>query len=63
MIRAFEPLIGKLEKYINKSIDKGFISSSGPSVVKFEDKWAKYCNRKYGVSDQMHVALQLALKF
>ena len=34
MIRVFEPLIGKLEKHINKSIDKGFISSSGPSQSK-----------------------------
>jgi perosamine synthetase len=64
MIRVFEPLIGNLEKkYINKSIDKGFISSSGPSVGKFEDQWAKYCNRKYGVSvSNGTVALQLSLK-
>ena len=43
MIRVFEPLLGHIEKkYINESINKGFVSSSGPSVYNFENKWAKY---------------------
>ena len=64
MIRVFEPLLGKIEKkYINQSLDKGFISSSGPSVLNFENKWAKYCKRKYGVAvSNGTVALQLAIK-
>ena len=64
MIRVFEPLLGKIEKkYLNNSLSNGFISSSSPSVEKFEKNWAKYCNRKYGVSvSNGTVALQLALK-
>ena len=64
MIRVFEPLLGHIEKkYINESINKGFVSSSGPSVYNFENKWAKYCNRKYGVAvSNGTVALQLAIK-
>ena len=64
MIRVFEPLLGKIEKkYLNKSLSNGFISSSSPSVEKFEKDWAQYCNRKYGISvSNGTVALQLALK-
>ena len=64
MIRVFEPLLGKIEKkYIAQSLNKGFISSSGPSVLNFENKWAKYCKRKYGVAvSNGTVALQLAIK-
>ena len=52
-----------MDKYIYNSINKGFVSSSGPSVQKFEKKWANYCDRKYGVSvSNGTVALQLALK-
>jgi perosamine synthetase len=64
MIRVFEPLLGKTEKkFINKSLNNGYVSSSGPSVIQFEKKWAQYCDRKYGVSvSNGTVALQLALK-
>ena len=64
MIRVFEPLLGKIEKkFINKSLNNGYVSSSGPSVIEFEKKWALYCDRKYGVSvSNGTVALQLALK-
>ena len=37
MIRVFEPKLGLVEKkFIYNSINKGFVSSSGPSVQKFE---------------------------
>ena len=64
MIRVFEPSIGELEKkFVNRSLNSGEISSSGPAVIEFERKWAKYCNRKYGVSvSNGTVALQLSLK-
>lgn len=64
MIKVFQPLVGEIEKeFVNKSLNLGEISSSGPAVIEFEKKWAKYCNRKYGVSvANGTVALQLALK-
>lgn len=64
MIKVFNPTIGSVEKkFICSSLQKGLISSSGPSVIEFEKKWAAYCNRKYGVSvANGTVALQLALR-
>ena len=54
--------MGKLKKYLNNSEQRFYILKS-PSVEKFEKNWAKYCNRKYGVSvSNGTVALQLALK-
>ena len=60
--RVFEPKLGLVEKFIYNSINKGFVSSSGPSVQKFE-KNGQIIDRKYGVSvSNGTVALQLALK-
>ena len=39
-------LKGREKKYLIKSINDGFISSSGPFVKKFEKKFAKRVNRK-----------------
>lgn len=33
-----------------KTLENGWFSSSGPTVKEFEDKWAQYCNRQFGVS-------------
>ncbi|MDD4979796.1 MAG: aminotransferase class I/II-fold pyridoxal phosphate-dependent enzyme [Candidatus Omnitrophica bacterium] len=57
------PNIGRLEKnYINTTIDKGFISTYGPYVSEFEEKFAKYLETKKAVSTQsgtaaLHIAL------
>ena len=56
-------LKGKEKKYLIKSINDGFISSSGPFVKKFEKKFAKRVNRKYAVSvSNGTAALQLAFE-
>lgn len=57
------PNVGELEKrYINDAIDRGFVSTFGPLVAEFEEKFAKYLNVKKGVSAQsgtaaIHIAL------
>lgn len=45
------PLLTEREKeLLTECIDTGWISSEGPFVKEFEDKFAKYVGRKYGVS-------------
>jgi len=57
------PNVGELEKrYINDAIDRGFVSTFGPLVAEFEEKFAGYLNVKNGVSTQsgtaaIHIAL------
>jgi perosamine synthetase len=57
------PNVGELEKrYINDAIDRGFVSTFGPLVVEFEEKFAKYLNIEKAVSTQsgtasIHIAL------
>ena len=43
-------LSGNELKYLTECIKSGWISSSGAFVKKFEEKYAKYCGCKYGVS-------------
>jgi len=69
MIKKFkipvnEPhLLGNEKKYLLQCIKDGFISSSGPFVKKFEDKFAKKLNRKYAISvSNGTAALQLAFE-
>ena len=59
-----EPLLkGNEKKYLLNCINSGYISSTGPYVEKFENKFSKYFNRKYGVSvSNGTAALQLALE-
>ena len=59
-----EPLLaGNEKKYLLKCLKDGFISSSGPFVKKFENKFAKRVNRKYGISvNNGTAALQLAFE-
>lgn len=63
MIPVCEPLIGKKElEYVTDCIKTGWISSSGKYIEEFEDKWASYCGRKYGIAvSNGTTALQLAL--
>jgi len=57
------PNVGKLEKqYLNKAIDTGYVSTIGPFVPEFEEKFANYLGIKKAVSTQsgtaaIHMAL------
>ncbi len=51
MIPVNEPLLdGNEKKYLAECIDTGWISSEGPFVSKFEEMFAEFCGRKYGVA-------------
>lgn len=46
-----EPLIdGNEKKYLKECIETGWISSEGPFVKKFEEKFAKRMGRKHGIA-------------
>ena len=46
-----EPLlIGNEKKYLSECIDTGWISSEGPFVQRFEQEFASYVGRKYGIA-------------
>jgi perosamine synthetase len=51
MIPVNEPLLdGEEKKYLVECIDTGWISSEGPFVKEFEEKFAARVGRKYGVA-------------
>jgi perosamine synthetase len=51
VIPVSEPLLTEREsEYVGACIKTGWISSSGPAIEEFEQKWSQYCGRKYGVS-------------
>ena len=51
VIPVCEPLIGKKEfKYVQECLKTGWISSNGRFISEFEEKWADYCNMKYGIA-------------
>jgi len=62
-IPVCEPFLNGNElKYVNDCINTGWISSSGKYVKAFEEKFADYCQAKYGVAVcNGTVALHLAL--
>ncbi|MEP7146749.1 MAG: DegT/DnrJ/EryC1/StrS family aminotransferase [bacterium] len=46
-----EPLLdGNEKKYLNECIDTGWISSEGPFVKEFEEKFSYRAGRKYGIA-------------
>ena len=46
-----EPLLdGNEKKYLNECIETGWISSEGPFVKKFEEKFASSVNRQHGIA-------------
>ena len=51
MIPVNEPLLnGNEKKYLCECIDSGWISSEGPFVRRFEEEFAAYHGRKYGIA-------------
>ncbi len=51
MIPVNEPLLKELEKeYITECLKTGWISSAGRFIGEFEEGWAAYCGRRYGVA-------------
>lgn len=63
MIPIAEPCLGKKElDNAVQALESGWISSKGEFIEKFEQEFAKYCGRKYGVATSSGTtALHLAL--
>lgn len=59
-----EPLLnGNEKKYLSECIDTGWISSEGPFIKQFEEKFAFAAGRKYGIAvSNGSVALDAAIK-
>jgi perosamine synthetase len=54
---------GNEKKYLIDCIDSGWISSEGPYVKKFEENFAKFCDRKYAVAvTNGTIAIDIALR-
>ena len=64
MIPVNQPFLnGNEEKYLIECIETGWISSEGPFVVEFEEKFSKNVNRKYGIAvSNGTAALEIAVK-
>ena len=62
MIPVNEPKLGQRElEYVTECIQTGWISSAGRYIDQFEDQWAAYCERRYGIAVcNGTVALQVA---
>jgi len=63
MIPVCAPLLGEKElEYVTNCVKSGWISSKGEYVEEFEDKFAEYCDCKYGIATTSGTtALHLAL--
>ncbi len=63
MISVNEPLLGHRElEYVTDCVRTGWISSGGRYIEEFEEKWATYCGRRYGITvSNGTVALQVAV--
>ena len=63
MIAVNEPLLGDQElEYVTECVRTGWVSSAGRFIEEFEQKWAAYCGRKYGVAvSNGTAALQVAV--
>jgi perosamine synthetase len=64
MIPVNEPWLGQRDlEYVSECVRSGWISSSGKFIDSFEEKWAAYCGRRYGITvSNGTVALQLAVR-
>src|SRR5580765_1400439 len=63
MIPVSEPsLNGRSLEYVSECVRTGWVSSAGRFINDFEEQWAAYCGRKYGIAvANGTVALQLAI--
>lgn len=63
MIKVSEPLFNATDqKYVAECVRSGWVSSAGKFIDEFEDRWARYCGRRYGVAvSNGTVALQVAV--
>jgi perosamine synthetase len=63
MISVNEPLLGPREsEYVADCLRTGWISSAGRYIDHFENGWASYCGRRYGIGvSNGTVALQAAV--
>ena len=63
MIPVNTPLLdGNEKKYLIKAIEEGWISSEGPAVKEFEEKFSAKVDRKYGIAvANGSIALDLAV--
>ena len=51
------------KKYINKALSTGWISSEGPYVKEFENRFSRFNKRKYGIAvSSGTAALEIAIK-
>ncbi|MDC1158564.1 DegT/DnrJ/EryC1/StrS family aminotransferase [Pelagibacteraceae bacterium] len=56
-------IFGDEKKYVNDSLNTGWISSEGPYVKKFENLFSSFNKRKYGIAvSSGTAALEIALK-
>lgn len=64
MIQVNTPLLnGNEKKYLIECIESGWISSEGPFVKQFEEKFSSYVDRKYGIAvSNGSAALDIALR-
>ncbi|HKC93933.1 MAG TPA: DegT/DnrJ/EryC1/StrS family aminotransferase [Nitrospira sp.] len=63
MIPVNEPSLGAREQeYVLECVRTGWVSSAGRFIDEFEERWAAYCGRGYGIAvSNGTVALQLAV--
>src|SRR3954452_13260296 len=51
LVPVNQPEIGERElEYVTEALRSGWISSEGPFVARFEEEWAAYCERSFGVA-------------
>jgi len=51
VIPVNEPLLGERElEYVTECVRGGWVSSAGRFIEEFEQGWAGYCGRRYGVA-------------
>ena len=63
MIPVNEPLLRQRElEYVSECVRTGWVSSAGRFIEAFEERWAAYCERRYGIAvSSGTAALQVAV--
>ncbi|HEY6189399.1 MAG TPA: DegT/DnrJ/EryC1/StrS family aminotransferase [Pyrinomonadaceae bacterium] len=63
MIPVNEPLLsGRELEYVSECVRTGWVSSAGKFIDEFEERWAAYCGRRYGIAvSNGTAALQLSI--